>query len=68
MVYCKPAMKDINRAYLDRLKRMSPAKRLMIALELTEIVKGIAIAGIKSSNAKLKRTAVVRKLRARMAR
>lgn len=45
---------------------MAPAKRLLIAIELTELVRKIAIVGIKNSNPKLKHATVMRKLRERV--
>ncbi len=59
-------MKSMGEIYLNRLKKMMPVQRLMIAIELTEIVKAIAIAGIKRSNVKLKHASAVRKLRERI--
>jgi|GEM_PF-6634183 len=37
---------DINRAYLQRIRKMTPAQRLMIAIELTDTVREVAIKGI----------------------
>jgi len=59
-------MISIDDRYVARLKKMTPVQRLMIAIELTELVRKIAIAGIKSSNSGLKRAAVMRKLRERI--
>lgn len=40
---------DINKAYLARIRRMTPARRLLIAIGLTTTVREIAIKGIMDS-------------------
>lgn len=40
---------DVNKAYLKRIRKMSPAQRVLIAIELTRVVKEIAIKGIMDS-------------------
>jgi len=59
-------MISINDNYLDRLRKMTPDQRLLMAIELTELVRKIAIAGIKSSNPRMKHATVMRKLRERI--
>lgn len=54
--------------YFSRLRKMKPIQRVMIAIELTEIMKRIAIAGIKNSNAGLKPSSIRNKLRERIGR
>ena len=41
---------DINKAYLKRIRKMSPTQRIVIAIELTKTVREIAIKGIMDSN------------------
>ncbi len=41
---------DINKAYLRRIRKMTPAQRLLIAIELTKTVREIAIKGIMDSD------------------
>lgn len=59
-------MKSIDAEYIARLKKMGPVKRLLIAIELTEIVKKIAIAGIKNMYPNLNNAGVKKKLRERI--
>ena len=40
---------NINKAYLARIRRMTPSQRLLLALELTKTVREIAIKGIIDS-------------------
>jgi len=46
----QPSFMDINKAYLRRIRRMAPARRLLIAIELTKAVREIAIKGIMDSD------------------
>lgn len=41
---------DINKAYLRRIRKMTPAQRVRIAIELTKTIREIAIKGIMDSN------------------
>jgi hypothetical protein len=59
-------MSPIDKKYLDRLRKMTPEKRVLLAIQLTELVKQIAIAWIKSSGSRLKKAAVLRRLRERI--
>jgi hypothetical protein len=59
-------MSPIDKKYLDRLRKMKPGKRVLLAIQLTELVRQIAVAGIKSSGPGLKKAAVLRKLRERI--
>jgi hypothetical protein len=40
---------DINKSYLRRIRRMTPAQRVLIAIEITKTVREIAIKGIMDS-------------------
>lgn len=41
---------DIDKAYLRRIRKMTPAQRVLIAIELTMTIREIAIKGIIDSN------------------
>lgn len=40
---------DIDKIYLARIRKMKPARRLLIAVELTQTVRDIAMKGIMDS-------------------
>lgn len=55
-------MKKADDIYIQRLRKMRPAQRLLIALELTDIVNKIAICGICKQYPKLSQAAARKKL------